>query len=595
MSESSIIAGPLGTDPRGLGRTGMPRPQGAVGGAVAALLLGLAAPALAQPLPGQGTPVDRVGMPLPATTRIQTPPPAALRAGPPPPAPHRPVPGLSLPAAGGQPAEPLTLRNFIRLLHGADEQILVQRLEAEIARERVRGAEGLYEPVFNMTTSYDSSYVLNTSNEILQRANQATYSSQIAQFNNSISVKAPTGADVELGYNVGRIQNSLQNIVGSRSPEYKAWLGMRITQPLLANFGMDATNRPIHVAEYEREMAREAVRQVSAQRMVEGISAYLATQRAEGRVRIRARIVELTQTLARDLRAQQGSGLRSSGEVMGIEVSVAQRQAALRQAQQDLEEQMGDLQARLSAREPARGRPQRPRRYAAADELVLTAQRIPLPEMGPDRGLGELPALFTESLARRPESRFMDNRLSRDDVEVRFARNQALPELNFIARAGIDDLNTTNRYRPINDYASSRGIRYNSWMVGIQLKVPMFGDNRRQAELSQARLRQSQTVTAQRAVQQRVINEVVSSINVLNRVMEIVEQQQAAYDQQRRLVTLDEDLLRQGRRSRVEVMRRQIEALEAQELLMDNVMLANRAGYVTSLSRGDILTRLELE
>jgi hypothetical protein len=75
----------------------------------------------------------------------------------------------------------------------------------------------------------------------------------------------------------------------------------------------------------------------------------------------------------------------------------------------------------------------------------------------------------------------------------------------------------------------------------------------------------------------------------------MVEQQQTAYDQQRNLATLDEDLMRQGRRSRVELLRRQIEALEAQEQLMDNIMLANRAGYVASLSRGDILSRLELE
>jgi hypothetical protein len=275
-------------------------------GAVAVAMLGLAVPAaLAQQYPSQIMQPDRVGMPPPASMRIETPPPAALRAGPPPPAPHRPVAGLTMPQQAGMPAEPLTLRNFVRLLHGADEQILVQRLEAEISRERVRGAEGLYEPSFNMTSSYDSSYVLNTSNEILQRANQATYGSQIAQFNSSVSVRAPSGADVEIGYNVGRIQNTLQHIVGSRSPEYKAWLGMRITQPLLQNFGMDATNRPIHVAEYEREMAREAVRQVSAQRVVEGLSAYLATQRAEARVGIRTRIAELTQTLTRDLRSSR--------------------------------------------------------------------------------------------------------------------------------------------------------------------------------------------------------------------------------------------------------------------------------------------------
>jgi outer membrane protein TolC len=368
---------------------------------------------------------------------------------------------------------------------------------------------------------------------------------------------------------------------------------MRLTQPLLANAGPDATNRPIHIAQFEREMAREAVRQVSAQRLVEGISTYLATQRAEARVRIRARIVELTESLARDLRAQEDSGLRSSGEVMGIDVSVAQRQAALQQAQQDLEEQMSDLQARLSARDAASVRVQRPRRYAASDALVLTAQRIPLPEMSP--GNGELPALFTESLGRRPESRFMDNRLSRDDVEVRFARNQTLPELNFIARAGIEDLNTASRYRPISDYALGDGVNYGGWMVGLQLRVPLYGDNRRQAELSQARLRQGQTVIAQRAVQQRIVNEVVSSINVLNRVLEMVGQQQTAYNQQRRLVALDENLLRQGRRSRVEVIRRQIEALEAQEQMLDSIMLANRAGYVASLSRGDILRRLELE
>ncbi|UPY37841.1 TolC family protein [Sediminicoccus sp. KRV36] len=596
MSENSFATGPASAAPDHGPAVRVSRDmRPALGQAtLAALLLGLAAPSLAQPVQGRTEPVDRVGMPPPAATRTGTPPPAAVRTGPPPPAPNRSVSGLTVPApARGQSAEPLTLRNFARLLFGADEQILVQRLEAEIARERVRGAEALYEPVFNLTTSYDSSYVLNTSNEILQRANQATYGARIYQVNSSITTRLPVGTDVEIGYNVGRIRNTLQPIVGARSPEYRAWFGMRLTQPLLANAGPDATNRPIHVAQFERDMAREAVRQVSAQRVVEGISTYLATQRAEGRVRIRARIVELTETLARDLRAQEDSGLRSSGEVMGIDVSVAQRQAALQQAQQDLEEQMGDLQARLSARDLPSGQPQRPRRYAATDALVLTAQRIPLPEMAP--GTGELPRLFAESLAQRPESRFMDNRLSRDDVEVRFARNQTLPELNFIARAGIEDLNTNNRYRAISEYAVGNGVNYGGWMVGLQLRAPLYGDNRRQAELSQARLRQGQTVIAQRAVQQRIVNEVTSSINVLNRVMEMVEQQQTAYNQQRRLVALDENLLRQGRRSRVEVIRRQIEALEAQEQMLDSVMLANRAGYVASLSRGDILRRLELE
>jgi outer membrane protein TolC len=551
---------------------------------------------VARPLSDRAVPPPALLDPLRPTTED----PAGPRAA----GPATPRPGQAAPpraaAPAAQPAgagreQALTFRGFIQMLHGSDEQILVQRLEEEISRERVRGAGAIYEPVLNVTTSYDSSYVLNTSNEILQRANQATYSARIGQINTSVAMRAPTGADVEVGYNVARIQNSLQRVVGSQSPEYKAWLGIRVTQPLLRNFGPEATNRPIHVAEAEREMAREAVRQVSAQRMVEGISTYLALQRARERVRIRTRIVELSGNLLADLRAQQGSGVRTSGDVLAVEVSHAQRQAALQQARQDLEEQISDLQARLSAREQERGRTVRPRRYMAADRLQLTAQRISLPESLDEGESGALPPLFTESLSRRPESRFMDNRLTRDDIEVRYATNQTLPDLNLIMRWGIDDLNTAARYRPLTDYARSDGLRYNSWMVGVQLSVPLFGDNRRQSELSAARLRQSQTLTAQRAVQQRVINEVISSVNVLNRVLDVVDQHSTALNQQRRLAALDEELMRQGRRSRVELLRRQIEVLEAEEIMVDNIMLANRASYVASLARGEILSRLELE
>ena len=520
------------------------------------------------------------------------------------------------PAVRPERAEPLTLSAFIDLIHGSDETILVQRLEEEIASQKVKAAEAVYEPFFTANASYDNSYILNTANEILQRASQAEYRSKVAQVNNTIGVKIPTGADVEVSYNVARLKNSLQNTVGSISPEYKAYLGLKLTQPLLRGAGLDATNSAIRIAEYEREMAREAVRQVEAQRLVEGITVYFNVQRAQQRVRLRREALEISRRLLQEMRSQERNGLRSAGEALDVESATSQRQAQLEQAQQDLEEQMNELQARVSARTRDAGL-LRPRRYVAADRLTLQAERIALPaeltghepaghewtgrpEAGnvpmPDRpdAANGLPPVLADGLARRPESKVIQNRIARENVDVQYAENQTLPELNVVARYGIEDLNTEARYRPVTSYLGS-SIPYNSWTVGLTFKVGLYGDEKKKSDLNAAKTRRQQAELAQMALQQRIVNEIVSSANVLDRILEVVERQTATVDTQRRLVAMEEGLVRQGRKSSVDLMKRRLDALTAEEALGDSIVLANRASLIASQAQGRLLSRFDLE
>ncbi|WP_448204286.1 TolC family protein [Azospirillum sp. sgz302134] len=510
---------------------------------------------------------------------------------------------VATPAAGKgtAAAEPLTLKGFVDLIYGSDETILVQRLEEEIARQKVKGAEAVYEPFFNSTASYDSSYILNTANEILQRANQAEYRSRVGQVNNAIGVKVPTGADVEVSYNVARIRNSLQSTVGSISPEYKAYLGLKLTQPLLRGAGPDATNSSIRIAEYEREMAREAVRQVEAQRLVEGITVYFNVQRAQQRVRLRTQALEISRRLMQEMRSQERNGLRSAGEALDVEATTSQRQAQLEQAQQELEEQINELQARVSARAREQGRGLRPRHYTAADRLALQATRVPLPDgiaAGadmPENGPNALPPVFTDGLANRPESKVIKNRIAREKTDVEYAENQALPELNVVARYGIEDLNTEARYRPVNQYFGASSIPYNSWTVGLTFKMGLYGDDKKKSDLNAAKTRHQQAELAQMALQQRIVNEIVSSATVLDRILDVVDRQTATLNAQRQLVAMDEGLVRQGRKSSVDLMKRQLDALAAEEALSDSVVLANRASLIASQAQGKLLSRFDLE
>lgn len=511
--------------------------------------------------------------------------------------------------ASGSRGEALTLQNFIHLLAEADESVLVQRLEAEIADHKLKGAEALYEPTLSMGVSRDQSYVLNSASEILQRASQVEYRSRVDQYTTAIGMKVPTGADIEASYNVSRIVNSLQPIVGTVSPEYRAYMGVKLTQPLLRGAGDDVTTSAVQMAEQDKSIAREVVRQVLAQRLVEGVGAYFNVQRARERVRLRQHSADIAQRLAQELRRQERSGQRSEGEALDAESSATQRMASVTQAQQDYEEQVNTFQSMISARVREQGRALAARLYSTADPLRLLPIPADLADVGrrmADRTLsdtgteGSLPSspepeVLTTSLSRRPESRINQLRIARETIAERFAEDQTLPELNLVARYGLEDLSNDPRYRYPQHYFEADKAKYNSWSVGVQLKIGIFGDIKREADLSQAKLRRQQAELAQSAVQQRIANEIVSSVSVLEKTLQLVKRQREALASQKSLLEIEAKLAGGGKHSSIDVMKRQLDLLAEEEALVDAIALANRASFIVSQAQGLVLSRVGLE
>ncbi|MDO8299078.1 TolC family protein, partial [Lacisediminimonas sp.] len=332
----------------------------------------------------------------------------------------------------------ISLRSFAALIAVADESVLTQRYEAAIAEQGVRGAAAVFEPSFFANSDLDSSRAQNSSSEILQRAGSADYASRTAQLKSGISVKAPTGADVELSYNVARTTNSLQRSLGITGAEFRSTVGAKLTQPLLRNGGVAVTNAAIRLAEREQQVARETLRQVVTQRVMEGVVAYLNVQRAAERVRLRTQASEIAGKLLAETRRQQSRGLKSSMDLQDAESIGAQRRLQLAQAQQDYEEQVNSFQAMIAARERDSGSPLRARRTLPADALALLAD----PPAGQARGIGASLADARESdagglglsLARRPELRVNQLKTEREDIRVEYARNQMLPELSLTLR-----------------------------------------------------------------------------------------------------------------------------------------------------------------
>lgn len=500
--------------------------------------------------------------------------------------------------------ESLSLQGFIELIARSDEQVLIQKLEEDIADEGVKGAGAIFEPSFFAEAEHSSSYVLNTASEQLQRAGQAYYKNKDNIYKFGVDKKLVYGTDVELFYNPSRLTNSLQANAGVLKPEYRTSMGVKITQPLLRNAGEEATTSNIKVAERDKLIAKETLRQILSQRAIDGLVAYFNVQRAKERVRLRTQSVDWASRLVAELKRQEKAGLKSSTEVLDAEANLALRSAQLAQGQQDLEEQLNNFQVFVSARARESGSTLGPRRYEPSDPLVLLA-RPPAAEAAkgnagpPDQlvqdGDVKIPLELQEKFARRPEIRVNDLRMERENLRVRYAQNQMLPELNLTVRYGIDDLRQGNFQNLPAYFTNGTSYPYNSWMVNLQFRYYLEGDEKHKSEHATAMLKGKQVLVARTALQQRIAYELESSHKVLERSMQQVRRQQDIVTSQKTLLDIDTGLMKQGRKSSIDLMKRQLELLTAEESLGDAMVIANRASFITSQADGTLLKRLALE
>ena len=499
-------------------------------------------------------------------------------------------------SAPAQPAgvqdQGLTLENFAHMVARSDELVRAQALEESIAGQGLRGAMAVYEPFLTTSINREGKLVPTSAEESFSRGGVASdqtspvpYEAYVTQLKPAIVIKGPTGADWEFSYNLDAIVNSLQAKLGSNyiSPEYRGSLGFSVTQPLMRNAGREVTESGIRIADREEAIARETVRQVLSQRINEGLQTYLFVQRAQDRVRWRQRALDLTRQLEAEISRQFQAGLKSQHELTESRAALALRQAQLAQAQQELEEQINALQVFLSAHQPQDQRPMASR-WLPADTL-----KMPTAEFADSLRMTDAQTAYE----RRPETRVNRLRIEREEVKRAVAKNQTEPELNFRLRYGKESL--MDRPMALQDYYFSSSSRYNTWGIGLNLRVGLGGDAKKDSEYQSAVLRKTQAELSLGAAQQRIANELLGVKAVLERTVQQAARQADIVKAQQDLLAVERRMMAEGQKSLLDVLRREIDITQTQEAWSDALTQVNRTSFVASQVNGGLLSRLGLE
>ena len=413
-----------------------------------------AAPADATPTPAP-TPPEDTGL-----TPIAEPPP------PPPPAEPPPSPVADIVAAPPVVtpyADPLSLESAIAQALDANFDIRIQRNTTKSTAENEDIARAIYDPTLTVSagTGQSQGVGVDVNGNIVPnpRSRLDTDSAGV-----ELSQRIPLGTVVTGKSSLSRSDsNHFDSDARRPDPAYDSGISLAISQPLLRGAGTTINNAAIERARLgtKRAQADFAASVFTVVHDVEIAYANLALAREF--VGIRAFSLEVRKKLFEENRARRETGVATDLEVLQSEVGVATAARDLLLARQDARDREDEL-LRLLGHETF--------------ENPVGPVTLPPTEIAPV----DLAASLARARTNTPELNSAILSIQQQEIDIRTARNERLPDLNLDASAGYNGTDANVRGTSSNLWS---GDDYN-WSAGLRLSFP-WGLRAEKARLRQAK------------------------------------------------------------------------------------------------------------
>ena len=445
---------------------------------------------------------------------------------------------LLLPAAlAAQDTVPhLTLDDAIRLALASNLSIKVDAYSRSIARANLLSAYGAFDPSLNFNRSYSEEYspsLASASNGFLPPSILV----QTDYYGLSLSGTLPWGTMYSLG---GTSQNQRGTYNGFTN-NFLTTGGLSITQPLLRGFGFGANLLGVRIAKANRAISDWQYRQTIIDTVTQVVVAYSNLVFAHASLRT----AQLSRQLAAGLVAENEKrfkvGSMSENDVTSARAQMALREEGIVSAEQLVRD--SDNQLRLLFGE----------RAFSNDGPLLAVDPPPPSEVDVQ------PAADLQKAYRlRPDYQQARLSLNKDRYNVASARNQLLPQVNFVGSYGYTGLDQS--------FAVSRRMVANqdnrAYSAGLEVSVPLtFAAGRGQARAARLQLRKDET--SLHLMEENIALSVAKAVGQVGTTQKRVTAAKAARDLNDQLLQAELKRLRAGTGSTFSVLYQQTQLIQA--------------------------------
>lgn len=281
----------------------------------------------------------------------------------------------------------------------------------------------------------------------------------------------PTGAGayfpgLDIGYKIGWVYGA----------------GIKVEQPLFTGGKITAGYR---MAKAGQELAFQNKRLTESEVVVETAQAYAAAVRAGELRQVAEAYHSLLTELMRSVEQAREQGMAPQNDLLTVRVKLNESELALRRAENGI---------RLATMNVCHyiGRP-------LTDSIRLESR---LPE------IDYLPG--ASDISERPEHRMLEQKSELERYRLKMAQSERLPQIGLFGQYGYLNGVDLNGKKLLND---------RTFMVGVQVSVPIFHFNQRTDKVRAAKARYAQTVAEQEDTDELLSLELIQAKNNLDEAL----------------------------------------------------------------------------
>ncbi len=437
----------------------------------------------------------------------------------------------------------LSLQESILLGLKNNLDIAIEGFNPKIREADITTAKAVFDPTAFAEVSFLSSRDKNRS----ALTAVPTSKNEDLDFNVGLRQDLPTGGSYELRFDNNRNYNNAAFFANQDTDTaYSSELSLTVVQPLLKNFGVDINRTDIKIAQNEREIAVDGLRERTMDVITEIQNAYWDLVFALDNLKVAQRSLDLARELADLNRSRVRAGVAAPVEITQAEADIAARQAGVTLAEKQIRDAEDRLKVVLNI--PRQGEwggailPSDPARFS----LVTP----------------ELPASVADALRKRPEYEAAKIDLSNRELTLRFARNQLLPDLSFQGSVGLTGLDATDPSYGDNLGELESGDFYN-YSAGLLFSIPL-GNRAARAEFLKAQLELEQARVSLRNLELEITAEVREAVRRIERDAKLIDDTRATRVLREEQLRIEQKRLEAGVSTTFEVLRFQRDLAVAQ-------------------------------
>ncbi len=421
-----------------------------------------------------------------------------------------------------------------------------------------------------------------------QNQNSASYSwlnasdvqsSSYMNYGSSINQVIPFGGKFTVS--LSGYKSSSNSRFQTINPYYGSTLTFSFSQPFLKNFGWQTSRSEILVARNNRDIAESDLKNALLETVYSVEQAYWEYVYAVESLNVRRQSLKLAEDLLEKSRKEVNIGTLAPKEILSAQAEVASRKADILQGELQVKDDADGLRTLINL--PA----------TKTVEEIVPADRPSFEK----RDITVEAALAT-ALINRPDLRASELSVKNRELDLSYAKNQALPALNLEASywsPGIsgdrilflDNNPLTGIILGTVPGGASVAMRdalrfkYNNWSVSLSLDVPLNNVFSRAAQ-AQAKAALSQELARLKNTEQAAFLEIRSAVRAVQTNYERVDAYKAARELAEQKLAAEEAKLKAGMSDNFRVLQYQRDLAQARTYELRAII-----DYTLSLGRLD--------